>query len=118
MLTTGGVDLGWKGGMLSYLLKPKRALRPRGDRSPFSSPYAGNASSPLLAGRHDGLEDHRRPAADYDHDGPPDEHDDEESDGDAEEDEDEVDEDGGLGSPLLPIFSAAHLGNPVVADKY
>ena len=103
--------------MLSYLLKPRRALRQRGDRSPFSSPYAGDASSPLLGGRHDGLEDHRRPAADYDHDGPPDGRDDEESDEDAEEDEDEVDEDGGLGTPLLPIFSAAHLGKAVTAKS-
>lgn len=95
--------------MLSFLLKPKRALPQRGERSPFSSPYAGGASSPLLGARHAGLEDHRRPAADYDNDEPPDEHDVvEES---ADDDEDGVDEDGGLGTPLLPIFSAAHLGN-------
>ena len=98
--------------MLSYLLKPKRAIRQRAERSPFSSPYAGGASSPLLGARHAGPEHHRRPAADYDHDEQLDEHDAiEESDGDGEEDEDEVDEDGDLGTPLLPIFSAAHLGN-------
>lgn len=97
--------------MLSYLLKPKRAFRQRGDRSPFSFPNAGDATSPLLGARNSGQEDHRRPAADYDNDGPLDDHDVEESDEDAEEDEDDVDEDGGLGTPLLPIFSAAHLGN-------
>ncbi|KAA6407757.1 MAG: integral membrane channel [Lasallia pustulata] len=96
--------------MLSYLLKPKKAVRHRGDRSPFSSPYAGGASSsPLLGPTHGELEDHRRPAADY-HGERAEEHDATgESDVDAEEDEDEADEDGGLGSPLLPIFSAAHL---------
>ena len=104
--------------MLSYLLKPKKALRHRADRSPFSSPYAGGASSsPLLGPTHGELEDHRRPAADY-RDERPEEHDvTGESDVDAEEDEDEADEDGGLGSPLLPIFSAAHLGNSGLTFK-
>lgn len=104
--------------MLSYLLKPKKAVRHRGDRSPFSSPYAGGASSsPLLGPTHGELEDHRRPAADY-HGERAEEHDATgESDVDAEEDEDEADEDGGLGSPLLPIFSAAHLGNSALTVK-
>ena len=96
--------------MLSYLLRPRRAIRQRGDRSPFSSPYAGGASSPLLAARCGGLEDHRRPAADFDDGVPADEHDIMEGSDEDAESEDEVDEDGGRRTPLLPIFSAAHLG--------
>ncbi|KAI9821900.1 MAG: hypothetical protein M1827_002482 [Pycnora praestabilis] len=91
--------------MLSSLLRPKKA-RPRADRSPFSSPYA-TESSPGAAGQPT-IEARRRPAADYNDEAA-------ESGGVNEEDEalDEIteeDEDGdGDATPLLPIFSAAHL---------
>lgn len=93
----------------------RRKGRPRGERSPFSSPYTALLSTPIAA-RRGSLEERRRPAANFDADASPAPHitidegeDDQESDQD-EEDED-LDEDGeGETSPLLPIFSAAHLG--------
>ena len=83
------------------------------DRSPFSSPYTGLVSSPIAA-RRGSVEERRRPAGDF-HDVSPaprnridedviEEDDEEEEDGDLDEDGD------GETSPLLPIFSAAHLG--------
>ena len=83
------------------------------DRSPFSSPYTGRLSSPVAA-RRGSLEERRRPAGDF-HDVSPapririEERAIEEDD---EGDEDaDLDEDGDAeSSPLLPIFSAAHLG--------
>ena len=88
--------------------------RPRGDRSPFSSPYTALLSSPAAA-RRGSLEERRRPAANFNTDVSPapdvktDEHEDEEE--LEEEDEGDEDEDGeGDTTPLLPIFSAAHLG--------
>ena len=88
--------------------------RPRGDRSPFSSPYTALLSSPVAA-RRGSLEERRRPAANFNADESPapnikiDEHEDEEE--LEEEDEGDEDEDGeGDMTPLLPIFSAAHLG--------
>lgn len=90
--------------------------RPRGERSPFSSPYTALLSSPVAA-RRGSLEERRRPAANFNAEVSPApeikiiEHEGEE----VPEDEDEVvvDEDGeGDTSPLLPIFSAAHLGIP------
>ena len=96
--------------------KAKRARgRPRGERSPFSSPYTALLSSPIAA-RRGSLEERRRPAANFNVDASPaseikiDEGEDEDE---PEEDveEGELDEDGeGETSPLLPIFSAAHLG--------
>tara|TARA_R110002060_G_scaffold62580_1_gene71956 strand:+ start:681 stop:1094 length:414 start_codon:yes stop_codon:yes gene_type:complete len=85
--------------MLSSLLRPKKARR-RVEESPlFSSPYAGHA------------------AADFTEDDDEDEHTEEEDNdqGDEEEGEEgmsegEEGEDGDSHSPLLPIFSAAHLG--------
>lgn len=89
----------------------------RSDRSPFSSPFSGLLSSPLAA-RRGSKEERRRPAADFDRDASSARHikideEPEEGEGDQEEDmEEEVedvnedDED----SPLLPMFSAAHLG--------
>jgi hypothetical protein len=69
--------------MLSTLLRPKKR---RADKSPFSSPFE---SSPLAARNdYDQLHDNED-ADDYDED-------------DGGEDE--------LDAPLLPIFSAAHLG--------
>ena len=100
--------------------------RQHGERSPFSSPYTALPSSPVAV-RRSSLEERRRPAADFDNDTSPgptnriDEEDEEDEDVDHEEEED-VDEDGGGEmSPLLPIFSAAHLGPsirswPTVAD--
>ena len=89
--------------------------RPRGERSPFSSPYTALLSTPIAA-RRGSLEERRRPAANFDADLSPaphitiDEGEDEHESEQIEEDEDE-DEDGeGETSPLLPIFSAAHLG--------
>ena len=88
--------------------------RPRGERSPFSSPYTALLSSPIAA-RRGSLEERRRPAGNFNADDSPaigmkiDEHEDEEE----LEDEDvgDEDEDGeGDTTPLLPIFSAAHLG--------
>lgn len=87
--------------MLSSLLRPQKARR-RVEESPlFTSPYAGHA------------------AADFTEDDEEDEHTEDEDDQDEggdEEDEEEMTEgeegeDGDSHSPLLPIFSAAHLGS-------
>ena len=84
--------------------------------SPFSSPYSNLQASPIAA-RRSSLEERRRPAGNFDHGLPPgpaeriDEegHDDEE--GEEEDQDEDIDEDeAGELSPLLPIFSAAHLG--------
>ena len=90
------------------------------ERSPFSSPNSNLHPSPIAA-RRGSLEERRRPAANFNHaisPGPMDRIDDqsqeeEEDDDNGEEDDpdDELDEDeAGELSPLLPIFSAAHLG--------
>ena len=98
--------------MLSTSIKHGRR-RPRGERSPFSSPYTALLSSPTAA-RRGSLEERRRPAANFNaHVSPaPDIKIDDEDEEELEEDgEGEVDEDGdGDTTPLLPIFSAAHLG--------
>ena len=107
--------------MLSSFLGPSKGTptRPRGDRSPFSSPFT---SSPEAIRRSQANE-RRRPAADYDtsdnenasgseDEEEQDEEDEDEDDEDEEEEEEEEDEDGaGEITPLLPIFSAAHLGS-------
>lgn len=109
--------------MLSSLSRLGAKGRQHGERSPFSSPYSGLQSSPVAA-RRSSLEERRRPAADFDHNVSPnfasriheeDEDVDENEVNEEEEDDDEnaqeLDEDGaGETSPLLPIFSAAHLG--------
>ncbi|KAL9022470.1 MAG: hypothetical protein Q9185_000377 [Variospora sp. 1 TL-2023] len=95
--------------------------RRNGERSPFSSPFSGLLATPVAA-RRSSLEERRRPAADFDRDlSPTPARRIEEEDEDAEEEDDDVahepaeeeeesDEDGaGETSPLLPIFSAAHL---------
>ena len=96
--------------MLSSILRPKEG-RVNRDRSPLSSPYAGLQSSPI-ATRRAVTAERRRAAADFDDDGlsgQGDGVDDEEEDLDGEDDE--ADEDGhDETTPLLPIFSAAHLG--------
>lgn len=90
--------------------------RQHGERSPFSSPFSGRLSTPVAA-RRSSLEERRRPAAYFDRDlspGPATPVDEEDEDVN-EDDNEEVDDDedgGGESSPLLPIFSAAHLGPP------
>lgn len=94
--------------MLSSLLRPKKARR-RVEHSPFSSQYA-DQSSPIAA-RHQRLEA-RHATADFtetDLDDEDTEEEDEDGDQEEEEEEDEDDEDGEEDTPLLPIFSAAHL---------
>ena len=107
--------------MLSSLLRPKRGRR-RVEHSPFSS-QINNQSSPIAA-RNQRLEV-RHATADFTETDVDDEITETEDDGHDEEDEDEEDEDGDVGdaqgdedddedgeedSPLLPLFSAAHLG--------
>ena len=90
--------------------------QPGRERSPFSSPNSNLHPSPIAA-RRSSLEERRRPAAKFDH-GPSagpahgiDDQDQEEENGNEEDQEEESDEDeAGELSPLLPIFSAAHLG--------
>lgn len=115
--------------MLPSLSRFGGKTRRHGDRSPFSSPFTGLFSTPIAA-RRSSLGERRRPAADFDHDLSPnpasrideedddhiednDHHDDEE-----DEDEEQSDEDGpGETSPLLPIFSAVHLGEFSLMDR-
>lgn len=102
--------------MLSSLSRFGGKSHQHGDRSPFSSPYSGVNSTPIAA-RRTSLEGRRRPAADFDRDLSPapasriDEEDEE-----VEEEEEEEDHEDGAEetSPLLPIFSAAHLGKFLV----
>lgn len=108
--------------MLSSLLHPSRSFR-RGrqrDHSPFSSPFT-SASSPVATRRGETSE-RRRPAARYDDELSEDEEYDEDDvdeamEGEYEEtpeDFEEEDEDGlEETTPLLPIFSAAHLGTEI-----
>ena len=116
------------------MLSPRSRTSPSRERSPFSSPFSGVQASPVAA-RRTSVEERRRPAAKFDVTGLPkpsirilqaetgqgDEEDDDEQEQDREneddgeeavEDEDEDDIDAGETSPLLPIFSAAHLGKP------
>lgn len=96
-----------------------RTAPKRKDRSPFSTPYTGLLSSPAAA-RRSSLEERRRPAADFDHgllpnmdgkiDGEP--QDEEQDQVDDEDQNEDTGEDGYNDmTPLLPIFSAAHLGS-------
>ncbi|KAL8672780.1 MAG: hypothetical protein Q9168_002774 [Polycauliona sp. 1 TL-2023] len=102
--------------MLSSLSRLARKDRQHGERSPFSSPYSGKFSTPVAA-RRASLEERRRPAGYFDRDlspgpaSPIDEVDEAVNEDDDNPDDDvEEDEDGeGESSPLLPIFSAAHL---------
>jgi hypothetical protein len=110
--------------MLSSLLDRSRMRTPhRRDRSPFSSPFTTPVSP--IATRPNLENERRRAAADYDPSEDSDNNADSSQDGEeSEDDEEEVDrdenpedgdveeedEDGaGETSPLLPIFSAAHL---------
>jgi hypothetical protein len=105
--------------MLSSLLRPKKGRR-RVEHSPFSSHYA-DQSSPLLA-RNERV---RHATADFtetefDEDNTEDEEDEEDQEEDHEEIEVDDDEDGHDETPLLPIFSAAHLGSrfSLLLQKY
>lgn len=97
---------------------------PRGRQSsPFSSPNSNLHASPIAA-RRGSLEERRRPAANFDHATSPgfaeriNEEAQEEEDGEDEDQEEELDEDeAGELSPLLPIFSAAHLGMSTLARQ-
>ena len=83
--------------MLSSLLRPKKARRRVEEHSPFSSPYAAQ----------------RHATADFTEDDGEDENTEDEDDQEEEEGDDEdaiEEEDGDEDTPLLPIFSAAHLG--------
>jgi len=100
--------------MLSSLLRPRRA-RPRvEEHSPFSSVYPDQDSSPIIARQERQI---RHATADWTEteEGDDNTEDDEDGQDDGEdeagdpEDADE-DEDGDEDTPLLPIFSAAHLG--------
>lgn len=102
--------------MLSSLTRLGKG-RHREDRSPFASPYTALLSSPVAA-RRSSLEECRRPAAEFNPDGSPretgkiDEEREEEEGGDGEDPDDDLGEDGDEDmTPLLPIFSAAHLGS-------
>lgn len=103
--------------MLSSLLRPKKRRRDVA-RSPFSSPSGRGDTSPEGV-RRSLLHERRHPAADYDdenYDGfDGDEHHDddgEEEDEENEDDDEEDDDEDGAAedTPLLPIFSAVHLG--------
>lgn len=105
-----------KDGLLSTLTRLSKG-RAHKEKSPFSSPYTGLLSSPVAA-RRGSQEERRRPAADFDQDVPPslagkiDDEQEEEARNNEEEQDEDTDEDGDEEmSPLLPIFSAAHLGN-------
>ena len=83
------------------------------ERSPFSSPNSNLHASPIAA-RRSSLEERRRPAGKFEHVVSPkapgrieEEYEEEEED---EESEDLGEDDAGELSPLLPIFSAAQLG--------
>lgn len=108
--------------MLSSLLHSRSFRRDRQrDHSPFSSPFT-RTSSPLATRRGE-ISERRRPAARYNDDlsGGEEYEEEEEEVSDANilqenleedlEDLEDVDSDGlGDATPLLPIFSAAHLG--------
>lgn len=91
--------------------------RHRKQRSPLSSPYTALLSAPVAAKRSS-LEERRRPAAEFNQDVSPgvtgriDEEREEQEEGDGQDADDDLDEDGDEDmTPLLPIFSAAHLGS-------
>ncbi|KAL6719323.1 hypothetical protein ACLMJK_003562 [Lecanora helva] len=100
--------------MLPSLSRKREGSKP-GEQSPFSSPFSDIRASPIAA-RRTSLEERRRPAAKFDQipsPEPPDrieEEQENEEEGDEDNEGEDVDEDEpGELSPLLPIFSAAHL---------
>lgn len=103
--------------MLSSLLRPKKSRQRVAEHSPFSSPYPEpSLSSPTVARRdrqvRHATADWTETEADDDEltEDERDEQDGGEDEDEEEEDEDDDDEDGDEDTPLLPIFSAAHLG--------
>lgn len=95
----------------------------RRESSPFSSPVSNIHPSPIAA-RRGSIEERRRPAANFEHALSPglasriDEEDQDEEDAEEEDQEYELDEDAaGELSPLLPIFSAAHLGMSMLGSQ-
>lgn len=98
--------------------QPKRSKA--AEHSPFSSPYSNIQASPIAA-RRTSLEERRRPAAKFEQILSPEpadrnegeEEEDEERDQDNQDEDVDEDEAGEL-SPLLPIFSAAHLGTRIL----
>lgn len=101
--------------MLPTLSRRSKASKGR-EPSPFSSPYSNIQASPIAA-RRTSLEERRRPAAKFDQVISPrpndriDEEDQEDEEGEEEDEDRRINEDdAGETSPLLPIFSAAHLG--------
>jgi hypothetical protein len=107
--------------MLASLLRPK-ARRQQIDQTPFSfsSPLAPSDSSPWYrAARRRGAQRARRAGdSEYEH-APELQEIDEDMDQDwvGEEDEEDHEDDGPLEStPLLPIFSASHLGRCLTRD--
>lgn len=102
--------------MLSSLLRPKKGRKRVEQHSPFSSQYA-DQSSPILARNQ--RRETRHATADFtetelDDENTEDEDEEEEEDMELGQDEEDIegddDEDGDEDIPLLPIFSAAHLG--------
>jgi len=85
--------------MLSSLLRPKKARRRVVEHSPFSSPYVERRHATADFTEDDGEDEITE-----------DEEDQDEGEGDDEEAIEEENEDGNEDTPLLPIFSAAHLG--------
>lgn len=102
--------------------RPSKTQRGR-EPSPFSSPNSNLHASPIATQRGS-LEERRRPAAKFDQPISPGsadaihDQDQEEEDGEQEDQDEELDEDEpGELSPLLPIFSAAHLGMSTLPSK-
>lgn len=101
--------------MFPSLSRRSKASKGR-EPSLFSSPYSNIQASPIAA-RRSSLEERRRPAAKFDRvisplpaDRIDEEDQDDEDEGEDDEDGDINEDDAGEMSPLLPIFSAAHLG--------
>ncbi|EKD17476.1 uncharacterized protein L3040_005079 [Drepanopeziza brunnea f. sp. 'multigermtubi'] len=99
--------------MLSSLLRPQRARRRAEQSSPFSSPYAGHAAADFT--EDDDEDEHSEEEEQEEEEQDTVDEGEEDADADGEGDEGEDDdgdaehEDGDSHSPLLPIFSAAHL---------
>ena len=112
------------------MLSPRTRALGRKDRSPFSSPNSNLLASPIAA-RRSSLEERRRPAAKFGDGTSPGplaseavEEEEEFEEGpnqqdiqDGNEGEDDEDDHGEL-SPLLPIFSAAHLGTGTLTGSH
>jgi len=94
--------------MLTSLLRPRNGRRHVEQHSPFSSHYAGDHLSPI--GARNQRQETRHATADFTETELEDENTEDEDDEEEEDGESVNDEDGEEDTPLLPIFSAAHLG--------